>query len=135
VEKTRTELARLVFEAFNHRDLEGALEVVHDRVEFFAATAEFANEGRPYVGHEGMRKYYEDVAAVWIELEVNPSELREVDDAVLALGRVYGRQPGGYIQDSPAQWVIRFEDDRVREIRVFTNRAAAFAEVGLQDQL
>ena len=45
----------------------------------------------PYVGHDGMRKYYEDVAAVWKELEVMPHEIREVGDAVLVLGRVYGR--------------------------------------------
>lgn len=134
MEETRTDLARLVFEAFNRRDLEAALAIAHEQVEFFAATAEMANEGRPYVGHEGMRKYYDDVAKVWLELEVTPTEIREVGDAVLALGRVYGRAEGGYIQDSPAQWVMRFRDGRVSLIRVFTNRSAALAEVGLEDQ-
>jgi ketosteroid isomerase-like protein len=70
---------------------------------------------------------------VWIELEVTPTEIREVGDAVLALGRVYGRAGGGYIQDSPAQWVMRFRDERISSIRVFTNRSAAFAEVGLTE--
>ena len=102
-------------------------------MEFIAPTAEIANEGRPYVGHEGMRKYYEDVANVWNELEVTPTEIREVGDAVLALGRVYGRAEGGYIEDSPAQWVMRFEAGLVRWIHVYTNRAAAFAEVGLTE--
>jgi hypothetical protein len=80
-----------------------------------------------------MRKYYADVAEVWQELEVTPSELREVDDAVLVLGRVYGRGEGGYIQDSPAQWVMRFRDGRIWWIHVYTNRSAAFAEVGLDE--
>jgi len=122
-----------VFEAFNRRDVEAAVALVHEDVEFFAPTAEMANEGRPYVGRAGMRKYHEDVADVWKELEVTPTELREVGDAVLALGRVYGRAEGGYIQDSPAQWVLRFETGLVRWIHVYTNRAAAFAEVGLTE--
>jgi ketosteroid isomerase-like protein len=134
VQPTKSDLARVVFDAFNRRNLDAALEVVDEQVEFFAPTAEMANEGKPYVGHAGMRKYYEDVAAVWQELEVMPSQMREVGDAVLVLGRVYGRAEGGYIQDSPAQWVMRFRGQRIGWIRVFTNRSAAFAEVGLQEQ-
>jgi ketosteroid isomerase-like protein len=133
VELTRSDLARLVFEAFNRRDVAAGLEHVTKDVEFFAPTAEIANKGKPYVGHAGMRKYYDDVAKVWLELEVTPTEIREVDDAILALGRVYGRGEGGYIQDSPAQWVMRFRGDKVRSIQVFTNRTAAFAEVGLKE--
>jgi ketosteroid isomerase-like protein len=133
VELTRSDLARLIFEAFNQRDVDAGLELVTEDVEFVAPTAEIANEGKPYVGHSGMRKYYDDVARVWKELEVTPTEIREVDDAVLVVGRVYGRGEGGYIQDSPAQWVMRFRGDRVRSIQVFTNRTAAFAEVGLQE--
>jgi ketosteroid isomerase-like protein len=133
VEPTKTDLARLVFEAFNRRDVDAGLELVTEDVEFLAPTAEIANEGKPYLGHAGMRKYYDDVARVWKELEVTPTEIREVDDAILVVGRVYGRGEGGYIQDSPAQWVMRFRDDKIREIHVFTNRSAAFAEVGLQE--
>jgi ketosteroid isomerase-like protein len=133
LEPTKSDLARVVFDAFNRRDIDAGLAVVHEDVEFLAATAEMANDGKPYVGHSGMRKYYADVASVWIELEVTPSEMREVGDAVLVLGRVYGRAAGGYIQDSPAQWVMRFRDGRISWIRVFTNRSAALAEVGLAE--
>jgi ketosteroid isomerase-like protein len=130
---SKTDLAREIFEAFNRRDIDAGLELVTDDVEFVARTADIANEGEPYVGRAGIRKYYDDVARVWEELEVTPTEIRELDDAVLALGRVYGRGEGGYIQDSPAQWVMRFRGDRVRSIRVFTNRTAAFADVGLEE--
>jgi ketosteroid isomerase-like protein len=122
-----------VFDAFNRRDIDAALAVVDEQVEFLAPTAEIANAGKPYVGRDGMRKYYSDVAAVWKELEVTLTDIREVGDAVLALGRVYGRAEGGYIQDSPAQWVMRFRAGRIWWIRVYTNRSAAFAEVGLAE--
>jgi ketosteroid isomerase-like protein len=135
VELSNSELASELFAAFNRRDLDGALAIVHDEVEFIAPTADMANDGRPYRGHAGMEKYYADAARVWIELEVMPREYREVgDDAVLVLGRVWGRGEGGYIQDSPTQWVMRVKDGRIRWIRVFTNRSAALAEVGLEDQ-
>jgi ketosteroid isomerase-like protein len=133
VQQTKTELAYLVFDAFNRRDIDAAIAMVDEEVQFFAPTAEMANQGEPYVGHAGMRKYYDDVAAVWQELEVTASEIREVDDAVLALGRVYGRAEGGYIQDSPAQWVMRFRGERISWIRVFMNRSAALSEVGLEE--
>jgi ketosteroid isomerase-like protein len=133
LEPTKTDLASAVFEAFNRRDVDAGIELVHEDIVFLAPTAEMANDGKPYLGHDGMRKYYADVAEVWIELEVTPTEIREVGDAVLILGRVYGRAGGGYIQDSPAQWVMRFRDGRVSWIRVFTNRSAAFAELGLTE--
>jgi ketosteroid isomerase-like protein len=133
LDPSRTDVARAVFDAFNRRDIEAGIALVDEQVEFIAPTAEIANKGRPYVGHAGMRKYYEDVAGFWKELEVTPTEIREIDDAVLVLGRVYGRGEGGYIQDSPAQWVMRFRGDRVSWIHVFTNRSAAFAEVGLEE--
>jgi ketosteroid isomerase-like protein len=134
VEPTNTELVSQLFDAFNRRDLEGALEVVDEEIEFIAPTAEIANEGEPYRRHAGMEKYYADVARVWIELEVMPREYREVgDDAVLVFGRVWGRGEGGYIQDSPTQWVMRVRDGRIHWIRVFTNRSAALAEVGLTE--
>lgn len=134
MELSHTELVSQLFDAFNRRDLAGALALVHDEVEFIAPTAEIANDGQPYRGHAGMEKYYADVARVWIELEVMPREFRAVgEDAVLVLGRVWGRGEGGYIQDSPTQWVMRIGDNRIKWIRVFTNRSAALAEVGLAE--
>ena len=81
MDPSNSELASQLFAAFNRRDLDGALALVHDEVEFIAPTAEIANDGRPYRGHAGMEKYYADAARVWIELEVMPREYREVGDA------------------------------------------------------
>jgi len=134
VAHSRTELARQVFDAFNERDIEGGLAVLDEEIEFHAPTSELANEGQPYRGPDGMRKYYADVEQVWEELEVMPSEFREVgDDHLIVFGRVYGRGEGGYVQDSPAQWVFAFKGDRIATIRVFTNRHSALAAVGLAE--
>jgi ketosteroid isomerase-like protein len=133
VAPTKTELAQQVFDAFKERDIEGGIAVLDPEVEFHAPTSELANDGEPYRGHAGMRKYYADVERVWQELEVMPSEYRDVGDHLIAFGRVYGRGDGGYVQDSPAQWVFGFRGDQIVSIRVFTNRGAALAAVGLSE--
>jgi ketosteroid isomerase-like protein len=130
---TKTDLVRRAFDAFNSRDIEAALPLMDPAVEFHAPTSELANDGQPYRGHKGMRKYYDDVGDVWQELEVMPAEFREIDEHVLAFGRVYGRGEGGYIQDSPAQWVFTIRGDLIVCVKVFTNRGAALAEVGLAE--
>jgi ketosteroid isomerase-like protein len=130
---SKTDLVRRAFEAFNSRDIEAALPLMDPGVEFHAPTSELANGGRPYRGHNGMRKYYDDVDDVWQELEVMPAEFRVVEEHVLAFGRVYGRGEGGYIQDSPAQWVFTIRADLIVCVKVFTNRSAALAEVGLAE--
>jgi ketosteroid isomerase-like protein len=131
--RSKTELVRLAFDAFNRRDLDAAFELMNEEVVFIAPTADIANEGEPYRGFEGMRKYYSDVERVWEQLEVTARELREVGEAVLVIGRVYGRGEGGYISDSPTQWVFKIQEERIVRIQVFTNRAAALAEVGLEE--
>jgi ketosteroid isomerase-like protein len=133
VQLTKTELARQAFDAFNRRDVEEMLQLMDPAIEFYAPTAELANSGEPYWRHDGIRKYFADVERVWEELEVIPAEFREIRDHVLAFGRVYGRGEGGYIQDSPAQWVLTVRGQVFVRVRVFTSRNAALAAVGLEE--
>ena len=99
------ELVRRVFEVFTTRDIEAMLELCAPEIEFWGPTASFAREGQAYVGHEGMRQYFADVARVWRVLEVVPHDFRDLGDRVLVFGRVYARGEGGYISDSPTQWI------------------------------
>ena len=122
-----------VFDAFTRRDIEAMLEVSSSDIEFWGPTASFAREGRPYIGHDGLRQYFEDVAAVWRTLEVVPHDFRDLGDRVLVLGRVYARGSGGYISDSPTQWLWGVSGDKVVWGRVFTNRAEALAAAGLDE--
>jgi ketosteroid isomerase-like protein len=133
VQLTKTDLARQAFDAFNRRDVEEILQLMDPAIEFSAPTAEVANSGEPYRGHEGIRKYFADVERVWEELDVMPAEYREVGDHVLAFGRVYGRGEGGYIQDSPAQWVLTAQGQVFVRVRVFTSRSAALAAVEVEE--
>jgi ketosteroid isomerase-like protein len=127
------ELVRSVFEAFTSRDIDAMLELIAPEMEFWGPTASFAREGEAYVGHEGMRQYFADVEKVWRTLEVVPHDFRDLGDRVLVFGRVYARGEGGYISDSPTQWLWRVGIGRIVWGRVFRNRAEALAAAGLDE--
>jgi ketosteroid isomerase-like protein len=130
---TNIELVRRVFEAFTSRDIDAMIELLAPDMEFWGPTASFARQGAPYVGHEGMQEYFADVARVWRVLEVVPHDFRDLGERVLVFGRVYARGEGGYISDSPTQWLWRLAGGQVVWGRVFTNRAEAIAAAGLPD--
>jgi ketosteroid isomerase-like protein len=127
------DLVRRVFEAFTQRDIDAMLELIAPEMEFWGPTASFAREGEPYVGHEGMREYFADVASVWRVLEVVPHDFRDLGDRVLVFGRVYARGAGGYISDSPTQWLWRVSGGLIVWGRVFPSRADALAAAGLEE--
>jgi len=127
------ELVRSVFEAFTGRDIDAMLELIAPEMEFWGPTASFARQGEAYVGHEGMRQYFADVEKVWRTLEVVPHDFRDLGDRVLVFGRVYARGEGGYITDSPTQWLWGVGGGRVVWGRVFTNRAEALKAAGLEE--
>jgi ketosteroid isomerase-like protein len=127
------EIVRRVFEAFTRRDIEAMIELSAPEIEFWGPTASFAHEGQAYVGHDGMRQYFADVSRVWRVLEVVPHDFRDLGDRVLVFGRVYARGEGGYISDSPTQWIWAVKGGQVVYGRVFTNRAEALTAAGLDE--
>lgn len=124
------ELVRDAFEAFMRRDVDAALAMADPDVEFYGPTAGLAGHETPYRGHDGLRRYFDDVATIWEVLEVVPHEFREVGDEVVALGRVYGRGPHGLLVDSPTGWVWRVQNGKVVACRVYTSRQEALDAAG-----
>jgi ketosteroid isomerase-like protein len=128
-------LVRRVFEGFTRRDVEAVLRFADPAIELELPTARQANRGEPYVGHEGIRRYFEDVARVWEELRVVPQDFRELEDGVFVTGRVYARAASGLVVDSPAWWLWRIKGGLVRSGQVFENRDAALKAAGLTGEM
>ncbi len=131
MERTRTEIAQQLFDAFNARDVEGALSLLHPDVVFEPVSGAVLNDGEPYHGREGMRRYFADVRAHWRELTVNPVHLREAGDAVVALGHVSGASAAGALRDAPTTWVFKFDEGLAAHIQVFSDERLARAALGL----
>jgi ketosteroid isomerase-like protein len=84
------EVVRRWLEAFNRWDGAGFIELWDPECEFFTLTGSRL-AGAPYRGHDGLRRYCEERAEVWAELRIETDELREVDETIVAIGRLCGR--------------------------------------------
>jgi ketosteroid isomerase-like protein len=117
----KEEVVAQLFEAFSRRDLPGALALVHPEVVFQPMTAAVTQAGEPYRGHEGIRRYARDVEAHWEVLTLQPAQIRAAGRAVVALGLVSGRGPGGSFENAPTTWVVKFKDGLVFYVQIFSD--------------
>jgi ketosteroid isomerase-like protein len=117
-------VVKAVFAAFAERDLELVLDLVDPQFEFTTVTSDYAGRTEPYRGHEGVREYFRDVALVWDDLRLSPSDFRKVGDSILVTGRVSARSPARIVEGSTG-WVFRVDDGRVVYGRVYASAADA----------
>jgi ketosteroid isomerase-like protein len=115
------EVVKRLFDAFSRHELEQALSLLDEEVVFQPMTAEVTRAGKPYRGHDGVRRYARDVESVWDELTIHPTQIRAAGNAVVALGLASGRGPAGSFEDVPATWMFRFRDGRVLQAQIFSN--------------
>ncbi|HEX7059660.1 MAG TPA: nuclear transport factor 2 family protein [Solirubrobacterales bacterium] len=124
-------LVERLFDAFNNRDTEEIAAVCSEEMEFFPpATAEAVGRKTAYVGPSGLYDYLIDVAEVWEELQITPSELERWGAQLLVLGRVYARSREHGIRDMPAAWVWEVRDERFVRGVVFPDPEDAIARFG-----
>ncbi|MGA8352817.1 MAG: nuclear transport factor 2 family protein [Solirubrobacteraceae bacterium] len=119
-------LVMRMFDAFNSRDVETSLlPMLHRDVVFEPVSGVVMNKGKPYIGHDGIRLYFRHVAEHWQQLEVNPMQTRRAGTAVVALGQVSGKGPGGILDAVPTTWVFKFRDGLVAQIQIFSDERLA----------
>lgn len=123
------ELAELGLKAFNERDAELLQPHTHDDFEFRPSLTLI--EGGSYRGLDGFRRYLAVVDDDWEDLHVEATELRDLGDRVVALGRMAGRGRGSGIDvTGEMAWVVDFRDGKILRWRTFTSHAEALAEGG-----
>lgn len=116
-------LVHNVFEAFAARDADALLEIMTPEIEFFGPTATVLNEGKCYRGHDGIRRYFQDVDQLWNRLDIEPAKYREVGNHVVVMGRVRAQARDGLELDAPAAWVWRIEHGKIAWGCVYGDRA------------
>jgi ketosteroid isomerase-like protein len=126
------EAVRRLVDAFNARDADAACAVLNDDAEWRPAyTGGGAVEGAVYRGHAGFRRYLDDLAETWREIEGYIDELREVGESVLLFARIrfVGRQ-SGVEMTQPITGVFRFCGDKIAVARYYVERREALEAVG-----
>ncbi len=115
------EIVRTLFDAFSRRDLQSTVELMHPDIVFRPMTAAVTRAGEPYRGHEGIRRYIEDVERHWERLTIRLQQIRSAGRAVVALGLVSGSGAGGSFEDAPTTWVVKFKNGRVAHVQIFSD--------------
>jgi serine phosphatase RsbU (regulator of sigma subunit) len=132
-------LVERLYESFNRRDVTGIVGICDEAMGFFPfGTAEAIGRDAPYVGPAGLQEYMADVAKVWEELLITPSELERRGESLLVRGRVYARSRELGIRDVPVAWIWGVREGRFVRGEVFSDpeqAAARFAAAEPQSSL
>jgi ketosteroid isomerase-like protein len=131
--RENVEVVRRAFAALARRDVDVWVTEWHPECEFIPIFARV--EGRAYHGHDGLRRFDEEIDADWSLFEVRPEEFRDFGDRVLVLGTwlARGRASGVELDSAPAAWVLELRDGKIVRSETFTDRAAALEAVGLRE--
>ena len=131
--RENVEVARLTFEAIGRWDLDALLRLYDPGIEFLPLTGTRVESGG-YIGHSGVREYFEEATQIWEELRPHADDVRTVGDHVVVLGgcAVRGRGSGAE-SDSPMAWVLTVRGGRVTSHRGYRTREEALDAVGLSE--
>lgn len=132
--RSNLELSVEAFAAFNRAFTQGQAdlyEYLDPDVEWIPITAIL--DGRTYRGHEGVRRWIEDLKRDWEVFETRAGELHDLGDRILALGHwnARGRSSGVELRDQSAAWLAEWCDGRIVRMQTFTDQAKAREAAGL----
>jgi len=93
VSRENVEVVRRTIE-IGVRDVDAWLEFYDPEVEWLP-TPQSLPAGRSYRGHEGVRRFWEDLFSTWEEYEVEAEEFQDLGDQGIVTGRVRARSARG----------------------------------------
>jgi ketosteroid isomerase-like protein len=126
------ELFYRAIDAFNRRDLDALLALMDDDVEAIPRGARM--EGS-YHGHDGIRRLWENVFAVWPDFTVQAVEVHDLGDLTVAALRTRGHGAGSDIPLDESVWqVARSRGGKCVWWGTFDTWAEALEAVGLPEQ-
>ena len=125
------ELARRAYEAFNRRDLPALLTLIDADVDLVPQLA--AREGE-YRGHEGTRRWWQNLLDAWPDYEAEVVEVRDLGTATLAKVHVGGHAADSGIPVRETSWhVWRWRRNKAVWFAVFPTEVGALEAAGLRE--
>lgn len=119
------ELVRAAFAAMADGDLDAVLALMHEEVVFVPLAA--AVTGESYTGHDGLRAWQADRAAVW-DFAIQIDDVEAAGERALVCGRMRARGLGGGVEvDMASWWVVAVRDGKVSRVETFADEGEARA--------
>ena len=129
--ESNVEIVKAGLDAWNRRDIDAVIEILHQDAELLPMRAVF--EGTVYRGAGGFRTFLKDMGEEWDDFRLEPDEFREIDESrVLVLGRLQGlRKASGMEFEAPAAWVCDLREGKVAKVQFFAHEEAVRDALGL----
>jgi ketosteroid isomerase-like protein len=129
------EAFKRVFQAGDRRDVEAVLEALDPAVEWRPAMSVLlGGKATVYRGYEGVREYFRERAELLPAWHHDVSEIRDLGERVVAIGRVRvrGRESGAETE-SPFGYVVDFKDGKAIRIWSYLEPKEALEAAGLAE--
>jgi ketosteroid isomerase-like protein len=125
------ELIHRALDAFNRRDLDAVLAMLHGDVEFGSRLA--VMEGG-FHGHEGIRRWWQTILDASPDRTIEIVEVRDLGDVTLTMARARGHGAVSHVPYEETIWsVARWRGKKAVWWGVFSTKAEALAAVGLRE--
>ena len=90
--------------------------------------------GEVYAGHDGVREILRGFYDVVDEIHVEYSEIRDLGDRVIGIGRIRMRgQASGAATESPFAGICDFKNGKAIRVRTYLDSAEALEAAGLSE--
>jgi len=128
---TESEQAALSFaDAVTRGDRDAAVARCHPQVEFNSV---LGISGRAYLGHEGIREYFDDIATAWRDWTVEVERVAEAADgrvAIVMTMHARGKGSGAALAERTAHiWTLK--DGRLQHNEPYREPEQALRDLGL----
>ena len=129
--KENIENPRLMFEAFNRRDIDGALGYYDPEVEFHPGLLPPDQESG-FRGREGVMEWFRGITDVWAAVTAERKEtLESPSGEILTFDQWFFRGRDGIEVEEELPTAFAFRDGLIVRVNGFTDRAEALKAVGL----
>jgi uncharacterized protein len=124
------EIVRRAIEAWNHRDLDGALQALHPDAELDWSESSGVQRG-VYHGIGDIRRFWEEWLDLFEEIVVQPEAFIDAEEHVVVPNRTYLRGRDGVEVDAGSTSVWTVSDGKIVWHRLYRDKEAALEAVGL----
>ena len=129
------EIVRRVSDAYNRRDVGAMLDELHPEIEWHPwLQIQLGGGATVYRGHQAVRKGIRELEEAFSEIEAEQTEIRDLGERVVAIGRLRGRgNESGVITESAIAWIVEFKSGKVIRVREYLDPKKALEALGLRE--
>ena len=125
------ELALALYDGWNRGDLETVLGLMDPEIKIDYSAGAFPGLDEAYHGHEGARKYWQDLREPWSSLNLQVDEIRAEGDTVVTAFTFEGAGRDGIVVRRRLGNVLTITDGLISRLDAYADPRGAVEAAGL----